>query len=202
MGTTDSPGAGDENALETCFFGQEAVDIVGPFMRQRYRLLPYIIQQAHASPQASKAGLPMVRSLIREYLSDRNVWNLEGLYTFGFDLLLAPTLQPLEETNTHSIHLPEGVWYGFWDKKKYESRGQWFEFPAAILSQNHVFVKGGTHDVLAQPRWREYNEVDAIDKVDVYGCRDGPWACGDDQNGLVEVVNDAGRWRVINRANV
>ncbi|KAJ6107769.1 hypothetical protein N7523_009092 [Penicillium sp. IBT 18751x] len=194
-----SHGAGDENGREPWFFGQEAIDIVGSFMRQRYRMLPYIIEQAHLS---SKAGLPMVRSLVLEYPADRNVWGLESQYMFGSDILVAPTLQPIEEANVHAIYLPEGVWYGFWDKRKYTSHGRWVEFVMAPLNQNYAFIKDGAMLCWTAPRTRTYNHVGTIEKVELYGQRDGPWTCGDGQGGTVSVVGEEGKWTVLDRENV
>lgn len=194
-----SHGAGDDNGREPWFFGPEAVQIVGSFLRQRYQMLPYIVEQAQSS---ARAGLPIVRSLVLEYPQDRNVWDIDSQFMFGSDLLVAPTLQPLAEASTHSIYLPEGTWYGLWDKQKYTSHGQWVDFASAPLAQNHVFVKDGAILCWAAPRKRTYNQVGTVERVELYGCRDEPWACGDGQGGLVALTPGIGGWTVVDRDNV
>jgi alpha-glucosidase (family GH31 glycosyl hydrolase) len=62
-------------------------------------------------------ALPLVRHLILEYSTGRNVWSVETQYLFGSDLLVAPILQPMSEAVTHSVYFPAGVWFDFWSKE-------------------------------------------------------------------------------------
>ena len=194
-----SHGAGDDNGREPWYFGNEAVKIVGAFMRQRYRMLPYIVEQANL---ASRMGLPMVRSLVLDYPEDRNVWSIEGQYFFGLDLMVAPTLQPLAEAAKHAIYLPAGTWIGFWDKKKYVSRGEWADFDMAPLDRNHVFVKSGAILCWTAQRNRTYNNVGDVEMVELYGQRDGTWSCGDGQGSIIEVTRDHNAWTITGREGV
>jgi alpha-D-xyloside xylohydrolase len=78
-----SHGAGDENGREAWCFGEEAVRIFGDFAQLRYRLLPYIIEQAE---RGAALGLLLIGI---SYLIHRNVWSVETQYLFLFcDLCL------------------------------------------------------------------------------------------------------------------
>jgi alpha-D-xyloside xylohydrolase len=194
-----SHGAGDENGREPWFFGDQAVEIVGAFMRQRYRMLPYIIEQAQVS---TKTGLPMVRGLVLEYPEDRNVWGIEGQYMFGSDLMVAPTLQPQAEASKHAIYLPAGTWYRFWDKKKIVSHGEWFNFDMAPLDRIYVFVKAGAMLCWASDRKRTFNQAGTVEKVEIYGQRDCAWSCGDGAGGSVDVIRSESGYTVVGREAV
>ncbi|KAJ5816218.1 glycoside hydrolase family 31 protein [Penicillium robsamsonii] len=143
----------------------------------------------------------MVRSLILEYPEDRNVWGIESQYFFGSDMLIAPTIQPLDEAEEHMIYLPAGIWFGFWDKKKIVSHGEWIGFDMAPLSRNHI-IKDGAMLCWAPARKRTYNEVGIIEKVEIYGQRSGPWVCGDGQGSTVEVIKAENGCSVVGRGGV
>ncbi len=187
-----SHGAGDENGREPWFFGEQAVGVFRKFAALRYRLLPYIVEQAR---RGAEAGLPVVRHLILEYPEDRNVWGVETQYLFGHDLLVAPILQPLSEAVTHSVYFPAGIWYDFWSKEKLDSKGEWRELALCPLERMPIWVRSGAMLPWAGRSLRTYNQVGKVEKVEIYGEREGPWTCGDGEVGTIEVAKEeGGKW--------
>src|SRR5690606_25916139 len=82
--------------------------ITREWLRFRYSLLPYILEQAE---QSRHSGLPMLRSLVLEWTDDPAVWSIADQYLFGDDLLVCPVLNDSGERN---VYLPEGRWVDFW----------------------------------------------------------------------------------------
>jgi len=83
-------------------------DIVRQWLRFRYALLPYILEQAEES---RLSGLPVLRSLIIDWTDDPAVWSIADQYLFGSNLLVCPVLN---ETGMRDVYLPEGRWIDFW----------------------------------------------------------------------------------------
>ena len=165
----------------------------------RYRILPYIIEQARLG---GALGLPLVRAMILECPQDRNVWYIETQYFFGSDLLVAPILRPLEDSLKHHIYFPVGTWYDFWTKERIESRGEWVEVDAAPLELMPIWVREGAMILWAEKRLRTFNKAGKIERVDIYGVREGSWSCGDGEGGLVEVVERDGKFICLDRDDV
>jgi len=132
----------------------------------RYRLLPYIIQQAE---DGAKVGLPLVRAMVLEYPNDPTTWHLETQYFLGHDLLLAPTLQPLEELAKQPVYLPAGTWYDFWTKDKVVSHGSWFFWEPATVDSMLMWVRAGARIPLARKRRRTWNHVGEVESVQEFG---------------------------------
>ena len=83
-------------------------EIVREWIRFRYALLPYILEQAQACCQG---GLPMFRSLVFDWPEDPAVWSLADEYLFGDSFLVCPVL---DVSGVRSVYLPEGQWIDFW----------------------------------------------------------------------------------------
>jgi alpha-D-xyloside xylohydrolase len=84
-------------------------DIVRQWLRFRYSLLPYILEQARIS---IRSGLPMLRSLIFDWPDDPAAWTISDQYLFGESLLICPVLNA---SGTRDVYLPEGRWVDFWN---------------------------------------------------------------------------------------
>lgn len=132
----------------------------------RYTLLPYIIQQAE---QGAKRGLPLVRAMVLEYPDDPATWRVETQYFFGDHLLIAPTLQPLEESSKHAVYLPAGTWYNFWTKKKLTSQGEWLFLEPTPLDSVAIWIRSGARLPFAKERLRTFNQIGELDRVECYG---------------------------------
>lgn len=105
--------------------------------------------------------------------------------------MVAPVLQPLEDTNKQSIYMPEGTWYDFWNKKKFVSRGEWLETSVAPLDTMPIWVKAGSMLCWTKDRMRTFNNVGTIETIEVYGNGDWKFMCGDGQGGVVEVAQNS-----------
>lgn len=99
---------GASNPREPWTFGEEAEAIFRRYDRLRYRMLPYIYSQAYVR---SQAALPMMAHLVLDWPQDRIAQITDDEWTFGDALLVAPVL---EEGETRSVYLPDGVWYDYW----------------------------------------------------------------------------------------
>lgn len=109
--------------------------------QMRSELMPYIYSTAW---QAHKETLPILRGMYFEFPDKEEAYNLEGQYFWGDSFLSAPITNPGQGVNKiskKSVWLPDGIWYNFFDGKKYSgnqtitAESDIFEFP--------LFVKGG-----------------------------------------------------------
>ena len=133
-------GAGDHTHREPWYFSREACDIFRKYDKLRYSLMPYIYSQAK---ECTETGLPMMRALWLEYPEDPNVRSLDDEYLFGSRLLIAPVLKPLSRSSVRSVYLPRGVWYDYFTKERFDSRGEWIQKPVA-LDTLPIYVRYGT----------------------------------------------------------
>lgn len=88
---------------------QEVAPTVREWLRLRYALIPYLVEQAR---EVAASGLPMLRSLIFHFPNDRRVWHLDDQYMLGNDLLVAPVLSP---GGRRAVYIPAGTWIDFFD---------------------------------------------------------------------------------------
>ncbi len=106
-------------------FGQETENIARDYLKLRYRLLPYIYSQSY---KCTQTALPMMRALILEYQTDRNVFGIDDEYLFGDSILVAPVM---DEGYERDVYLPEGTWTDFWSKEQV-SGGRWIHVEAPL----------------------------------------------------------------------
>lgn len=83
-------------------------DIVRRWLRLRYALIPYIVDQ---SEQAVRTGLPLFRSMLFRHADDPLCWALDDQYYFGDSFLVAPILNA---EGVRDVYLPEGEWVDLW----------------------------------------------------------------------------------------
>ncbi len=160
-------GAGNNNSREPWSFGEEANRIFKQYAQLRYRLLPYIYNEAH---KCAASGKPMVRALVLDYPQDRNVWHIEDQYLFGDALLIAPVFVPLEETRVRSLYLPQGTWIDYWTKELRVSRGEWIE-REVDLDTLPIYVKAGSVLLYGTARQSTENQIGTIEQLEVYAGR-------------------------------
>lgn len=162
-------GQGNDNGREPWTFSEEAQEIFRRYAALRYRLLPYIYDQAR---KCSASGKPMVRALIIDYAEDRNVWHIEDQYMFGDAFLIAPVLCPLAESSTRTLYLPAGTWWDYWTKRPICSRGEWIT-RAVDLRTMPIYVKAGSLIPYGEDRQHTDNRVGPVVAVEAYGGADG-----------------------------
>lgn len=158
-------GAGNDNSREPWSFGEEAATVFRDFANLRYRLLPYIVDQARKAAVAAK---PMLRALVVDFFGDRNTWGLDDQYMFGDALLVAPILEPMAAAQTRELYLPRGEWFDFWSGERVESGGEWVTRPVALETMP-VFVKSGSVVPYTEVRQSTNNKVGPIRELHFYG---------------------------------
>ncbi|MBN2615836.1 MAG: DUF5110 domain-containing protein [Bacteroidales bacterium] len=127
---------GSDIPSEPIFFNDTTRRIVRDFMDLRYKLLPYIYTTAW---EAHAKGMPIVRPLFYAFPDDSTAYHTVDEYMFGDDFLVAPVLEP--GIKTMKVYLPKGLWYGWFDHKKYEG-GKWINMPLQ-LETIPIFVRAG-----------------------------------------------------------
>jgi alpha-glucosidase len=87
-------------------FGTEVTRAARTWLKERYRLLPYL---ASLADEAAQTGAPLLRPLVWEFQSDPAVATLGDQAMLGPWLLAAPAVK--QGATTRSIYLPAGRWY-------------------------------------------------------------------------------------------
>lgn len=95
------------HANEPWSYGEEAEAIAKSAISFRYRLLPYLYTAFH---EASKTGMPIVRSLAIDNPFDEKIYKKPYQYQFQLgDALMIIPVTPSESVK--KLYLPEGEWY-------------------------------------------------------------------------------------------
>jgi alpha-D-xyloside xylohydrolase len=84
-------------------FGDEVYAILEKYLRLRERLRPYVRSLMSA---AHLRGSPIFRPLFYDFPADERAWNIEDIYMFGPDVLVAPIL--FEGQRSRDVYLPVG----------------------------------------------------------------------------------------------
>lgn len=119
-------------------FGEQAFEIVGDFIRLRYRLLPYLWS---ATCEAARYGLPVMRPLAFEKPDDPQLWRVEHEYLLGPDLLVVGVLSESPGPVDTVAVLPPGEWIDFWTGRPY--RGPCRLELKVPLDRLPLFVRAG-----------------------------------------------------------
>ncbi|MBU8913172.1 MAG: hypothetical protein KOO61_04060 [Spirochaetales bacterium] len=157
-------GNGNTNSREPWSFGSDAARIFRRFAELRYSLLPYLLSTAQ---EASRDGLPVIRSLLLAYPDDYVAWTIEDEYLLGSDLLVAPVLRPLTQAKVRDVYLPAGSWYDFWTNERIDSDGRWIAVPVTLESIP-IYVRAGAVIPYTEARTRTENRVTPIIRVEAY----------------------------------
>lgn len=151
---------------EPWHYSESFVDYFRTVARLRYRLLPYIAAEAHAS---ALSGQPFARPLCLEYPEDALSWRVDDQFLAGSSLLVAPFFKAGE--SSRSVYLPPGRWTDLFTGNAHQG-------PVAITYEHReipvgLFVRGGRFIPIS----REV-EVATVADVDLYRpdvlCGEGP----------------------------
>lgn len=109
------PHAQDSIAPEPIFHDQETKDITREFIKLRYRLMPYHYTMAY---QNTTTGIPLMRPLFFADESDQSLFDIKDAYLWGDAFLVSPVTEA--GISKQSVKLPKGVWFDYWNDKKYQ----------------------------------------------------------------------------------
>ncbi len=87
--------------------GEEVLEISRNYVNLRYRLLPYLYSTFY---EATRDGLPVVRSLAIDYTYDAKVYDaqFQNQYLFGQSFLIMPFTG---SATFGKVYFPKGKWY-------------------------------------------------------------------------------------------
>ena len=100
-------------------YDDEAVDVVRTFTKLKASLMPYLYRNAI---ETSKTGIPMMRSMVLEYTTDKNCSYLDKQYFLGDSLLVAPIFN---DESIAEFYLPTGRWTNYFTGQEYMG-GSWY----------------------------------------------------------------------------
>jgi sulfoquinovosidase len=106
------------------------------YARLHRALQSYLYRYAE---QAHQHGLPILRPLFVNYPGETVTYTLEDEYLIGYDLLVAPILQPGQ--TRRQLYLPDDPWRDYWTGQGYRGPG-WVSVPAP-LHQVLLFIRDG-----------------------------------------------------------
>ncbi len=110
--------------------------IIRKWLKLRYQLIPYILQQSEITTQT---GMPVLRALILHHPNDKTCRQIDDQYYFGENMLVAPVMN---SENKRDIYLPEGTWVHFFSREVFEGE-RWLKNVEVPLDEMPVFVKQG-----------------------------------------------------------
>lgn len=125
------------------------IDIVRGFNKLRMSLLPYLYTTFY---KYHTEGVAPVRPLSMDFSDDQKTWEIDDQWMFGEDILVAPVLKDnaIKQNNARMVYLPKGIWYDFWNGKKYTG-AQSYPIESAV-GRLPVFVKENTIIPMAKPQ--------------------------------------------------
>ncbi|MBQ0143772.1 MAG: DUF5110 domain-containing protein, partial [Bacteroidales bacterium] len=118
--------------MQPFYYAKEEQDIYRFYVKLRYSLAPYIYSMAL---EASRNGMPIVRSMPLTFPDDRNCDDMTYQYMFGDSFCVG--------IFTNEIYLPKGTWTDAWTGEKIVSKGETFtrEYPATRAGL--LFIREG-----------------------------------------------------------
>jgi alpha-D-xyloside xylohydrolase len=136
-----------ERALFSDNWDAKTKAILLNYDKLRYRLLPYIYS---LSAKVTSDNYTMMRSLVFDFGSDKNVYSIPDQYMFGPAFLVNPVTQQLytgsnanDLPKTRKVYLPTGTkWYDFWTGETLNG-GQSIN-AAAPIDVMPLYVKAGS----------------------------------------------------------
>ena len=131
------PHAQEHIAPEPVFHDQSVQDIVGRYIKLRYRMLPYNYTLAYENHQS---GMPMMRPLMFENENDLSLFDNAQSYLWGDSFLVTPVTEA-GATQVKTL-LPAGIWFDYWTDKVHQ--GNQFLTQSTDLNTLPVLVRAGS----------------------------------------------------------
>lgn len=125
-------------------YDEEAVDVVRFFTKLKASLMPYLYKTAMDTHQS---GIPMMRSMVLEFMQDRTCHYVDRQYMLGDCLLVAPVF---DESGMADYYLPKGSWTSFFTGEKVKG-GEWKKeyhsyLSIPLLVRENSMLALGAHD--------------------------------------------------------
>jgi len=134
-------------------FGEETEGISKAFMEFRYRLMPYLYSSFY---EASKTGMPIVRSLCMDDPFDEKVYH--PLYQYQF--MCGPALMVVPVSSSEkakSYYLPSGKWYNIYTdeildgSKEYTSPVPFHQIPVFVKASSVIPMQSTVQSTREKP---------------------------------------------------
>ncbi|MEX0654629.1 MAG: TIM-barrel domain-containing protein [Phycisphaeraceae bacterium] len=109
-------------------------DTVRQWLRLRYALIPYLLEQAR---QAAHSGYPLLRALLLHHEDDPTCWHIDDQFFCGDHLLVCPVLNT---EGVRDVYLPAGQWVDFWSGEVFSGPG-WRKAVRSPLARIPVYVR-------------------------------------------------------------
>jgi alpha-D-xyloside xylohydrolase len=171
--------------------GYWAYDAQEKFINLRYRLLPYIYSTAW---QVTAHQSTLMRALVMDFPTDKNVYNINDEYMFGKAILVAPVTDSLYvrreqgrtaidfgTIKTKDVYLPKGAgWIDFWTGV-FHAGGHTITCEAPI-DQIPLFIRAGS--ILPFGPTEQYTSEKRTDTLEIriYPGADGRFTLYEDEN--------------------
>ncbi len=129
---------GTSRPKEIWRFDEPTQKILIDYDQLRYHLMPYIYSVAW---KVTSEGYTMMRPLVMDFRTDKNVFNISDQYLFGPAIMVNPVTK--SGANSRAVYLPVGTdWIDFWTGKKYPG-GQTVNAMSTIETVP-LFVRAGS----------------------------------------------------------
>ncbi len=92
----------------------EAAPTVRKWLRLRYALIPYLVEQGE---KVTRSGFPLLRALVLHHHDDPVAWHVDDQFFFGDDFLVAPVTNA---EGVRNVYLPKGTWVDVWSGEQLE----------------------------------------------------------------------------------
>jgi alpha-D-xyloside xylohydrolase len=109
-------------------------DIVRKWLKLRYCLIPYIVDEAD---KAVATGRPILQAMVLQHEDDPTCWHVDDQYCFGESFLVAPIMN---SQGRRDIYLPAGRWVDFWSGETLQGP-TWLKDVEAPLDRMPVFAR-------------------------------------------------------------
>jgi alpha-D-xyloside xylohydrolase len=164
----------ENDTNELWSYGPAAPTLI-KFDKFRYRLLPYIYSLAW---QVTKSDYTIMRPLVMDWRTDREVWDIRDQFMFGPALLVNPVTEA--GLTTRSVYLPPAQgWYDFWTGTRV--RGDQTLQAAAPLDRIPIYVRAGSIVPLGPEDEYAGEKSDAPIELRIYPGTDSHFTLYEDQ---------------------
>ena len=136
-------------------YDEEAVDVVRFFTRLKCTLMPYLFRNAI---ETSKIGVPVMRSMVLEFMDDPSCGYLDRQYMLGDSLLIAPIFN---NQGMSEYYLPEGRWTNYLTGELMEG-GRWVKEKHEYLSIPIMVREGSLLPIGSKDDDTEYDYSDEL----------------------------------------